>query len=344
MTIEQAIAALPKAELHLHLEGSVSPETASVLSARHGAAIPPERVTERYKHSDFVGFIEVFKWVTSHLQSPQDYALITHRLADELVRQRVVYAEITLSVGVMLRKGQDLDANFAAMKEVADRYESLKGLKIRWIFDAARQFGAKAAMEVAHRAAKLQSAGVVAFGMGGDELAFPTADFRAAYDFARQQGLHAVAHAGEIGKPDSVRDAIDLLGAERIGHGIATSLDPALMDRLAATRIVLENCLTSNLRTGALAQQSGKANASLKDHPLPTFLGKGIEVTLATDDPALFETDLLTEYSHALSLGLEPSQIVRLIETGFQAAFLTPEEKRGLLTALRTELKSSGLV
>ena len=222
------IAEVPKAELHLHLEGSISPETVSLLGARRGVTITPEAAAARYAYTDFAGFLEAFKWATGYLKAPEDYALITHRLADELVRQRVIYAEITVSVGVMERYGQNVEANFAAIDDVARRYRENGQLRIAWIFDATRQFGANAAMKVAVHAAKLQKQGVVAFGIGGDELAVPTANFRAAYDYARNQGLHVTMHAGEIGGPELVREAIDHLGAERIGHGIAVMHDPAL--------------------------------------------------------------------------------------------------------------------
>ncbi len=148
---------------------------------------------------DFAGFIDAFKWVTSFLREPDDYALIVKRLAEELIRQNVVYAEITLSVGVMLRRMQNVEANFHAICETAQSIP-LQRLKTAWIFDAARQFGADSAMEVAHWAAKLRKAGVIAFGMGGDELAFPAAHFRPAFDYARNEGLRIVCHAGEIGR------------------------------------------------------------------------------------------------------------------------------------------------
>src|SRR6202046_4792679 len=152
-------------------------------------------------------------------------------------------------------------------------------------------------MEVSRWAAKLQKLGVVAFGMGGDEMAYPTVNFRPAFDHAKSEGLRVVCHAGEVGGPDSVREAIDLLGAERIGHGIAVMRDPALAESLATRRVALENCPTSNLCTGALARQIEKLDASLQDHPLAAFIKRGLCVTLSTDDPGMFHTDLLTEYS-----------------------------------------------
>jgi aminodeoxyfutalosine deaminase len=334
------VDALPKAEIHLHLEGSIRPETAVELAGRHGVEITPEAVAARYNYSNFAGFIEAFKWVTSFLRDPDDYRLITRRLAEELIRQNVVYAEITISAGVMLRRMQNVEANFEAIVETASSVPFRK-LRTAWIFDAARQFGAEAAMEVARWAAKLQKTGVIAFGMGGDELAYPAANYRPAFDYARSEGLHIVCHAGEIGGPDSVRDAVEILGAERIGHGIAVMNDAALAESFANRKVVLENCLTSNLCTGALAKQTGDPEATLTDHPLRTFLERGIAVTLSTDDPAMFRTDLLTEYSKAASLGLRNEQLLSLAEQSFSAAFLSPIEKRQMLEEFRAAARAT---
>ena len=334
---------LPKAELHLHLEGSIRPQTVFELAARHGARLNLEEVSARYTYSDFAGFIESFKWVTSFLRDPEDYGIITQRLLEELLRQRVVYAEITISAGVMLRRMQDVEANFAAIREAA---ESVLYRQIRtvWIFDSVRQFGPDAAMHVARWASKLNRSGVIAFGMGGDELALPAAHFRPAFDLARSEGLRVVCHAGEIGGPESVRDAVEILGAERIGHGIAVMHDPALAESLAARRLVLENCLSSNVATGALAKQTAKEGATLADHPLRQLVEAGSLVTLSTDDPAMFHTDLLTEYSRAASLGLSNEQLLQLAERSFSAAFLPPMEKRKLLDDFRAAAKAQALL
>jgi aminodeoxyfutalosine deaminase len=334
------VDALPKAEIHLHLEGSIRPETAVELAARHEVEITREAVAAPYAYSDFAGFIEAFKWVTSFLREPDDYRLIMHRLAEELIRQNVVYAEITISAGVMLRRMQNVEANFEAIVETATSVP-YRRLRTAFIFDAARQFGAEAAMEVARWAAKLQKSGVIAFGMGGDELAFPAANFRPAFDYARSEGLRIVCHAGEIGGPESVRDAVEILGAERVGHGIAVMRDPALAESFANRKVVLENCLTSNLCTGALAKHTGKMDATLAEHPLPKFLERGLAVTLSTDDPAMFGTDLLTEYSKAASLGLTNDQLLGLAEQSFSAAFLPPADKRKFLDDFRAAAKSA---
>src|SRR5580658_1966264 len=335
--------ALPKAELHLHLEGSIRPETAVELAERHDVKLTAQDVVARYNYSNFAGFIEAFKWVTSFLRDPEDYALITRKLLEELVRQNVVYAEITISAGVMLRRMQNVEANFSAIREASESVV-FRRLRTGWIFDAARQFGAEAASEVARTTAKLSRSGVIAFGMGGDELAFPTVNFRPAFDHARSEGLRIVCHAGEVGGPEAVKEAVEILGAERIGHGIAVMHDTPLATSFANRHVVLENCISSNICTGALAKQTGKPVASVADHPLAKLMAQGSLVTLSTDDPAMFHTDLLTEYSLAASLGLSQAQLLQLAEQSFSASFLPPIEKRQQLENFRTAAKSTGLL
>jgi aminodeoxyfutalosine deaminase len=335
--------ALPKAELHLHLEGSIRPETAVELAERHGVKLTAADVAARYNYSNFAGFIEAFKWVTSFLRDPEDYALITRNLCEELVRQNVVYAEITISAGVMLRRMQNVEANFTAIREASESVVYRK-LRTGWIFDAARQFGAEAANEVARHAAKLSRAGVIAFGMGGDELSYPAVNFRPAFDHARSEGLRIVCHAGEVGGPEAVKEAVEILGAERIGHGIGVMHDPGLVTSLAHRHVVLENCISSNICTGALSKQTAKTVAAVTDHPLAKLMAAGSLVTLSTDDPAMFHTDLLTEYSLAQSLGLSQAQMLQLAEQSFSAAFLPPIEKRQLLEDFRAAAKTAGLV
>lgn len=330
---------LPKAELHLHLEGTIRPETARELAARHDVELSAEDVAARYHHTDFAGFIETFKWVTSFLREPEDYAIITRRMCEEMVRQNVVYAEVTISTGVMIRRMQNVEANFQAIVEAASG-ALYHRLRTAWIFDCVRQFGPDAAMEVGRWAAKLQKKGVIGFGMGGDELSLPTATFRPAFAYARSEGLHLVCHAGEIGGPKLVREAAEVLGAERIGHGIALMHDHPLAETLATRRIVLENCPTSNLCTGALAKQLGRPSATMQDHPLRTFLEHNWPVTLSTDDPGLFQTDLISEYSCAASLGLTQQQLIELAEQSFASAFLPASDKRQLLEKFHAACKS----
>jgi aminodeoxyfutalosine deaminase len=308
--------------LHLHLEGSVQPATVCALTRRHGVVFTEAEVREKYAYKDFTGFLEAFKWVTSFLRDPQDYALILNDLGEHLLTQHVVYAEITLSVGVMILRKQIPEANFEAMLAVADTFEK-RGLQLKFIFDAVRQFGANAAMEVVNAAARSQdkAKSIVAFGIGGDELSVDTKDFRSAYDKAAGIGLHRLMHAGEVGGPNKIREAVELLGVERIGHGIAAVHDPALMDLLAERRIPLEICPAGNICTGALAKQLKQKDARIEDHPLPKLLRHGIPVVLSTDDPTMFHTTLQSEYENARRMRLSETEIESLRQASFDHAF-----------------------
>lgn len=327
----------------MHLEGTITPATVVSLAARYGDVVDPVDVASRYATRDFTAFIEAYKWVTSYLRVPADYAMVVRGLAEQLLAQNVVYAEVTLSVGVMILRRQDVEANFRAIRDAASAFEA-QGLRMQWIFDAVRQFGAGPAMDVARCAVQLRGEGVIAYGLGGDELAVPTAEFRPIYEFVAKHGLHRLAHAGEIGGPDSVREAIELLGVERIGHGIAAARDPSLMALLADRAIPLEVCLTSNLRTGALARQLAVPEAALSDHPLPQLLRSGVPVNLSTDDPAMFDTNLDREYALLAEMGLDTREIVHVAAAAFEGAFLPPDEKAAQLAKFQARAAALGLL
>ena len=315
------IAAMPKAELHLHLEGCIRPAIAQTLASRHGIELAPGEVLQRYAYKNFAGFIEAFKWVTSFLGTPEDFALLASDACEQLLEQNVVYAEITLSVGVMLIRGQNPQANFEAIHEATHPFEQ-RGLRLNWVFDAVRQFGPEAAMHVVEWAHRCTSPRIVAFGVGGNELSVATKEFQCAYERAGAYGLHRLMHAGEVGGPDKIREAIELLGVERIGHGIAAFLDSALMDLLAEKRIPLEICPVSNLRTGALGKQI-HPRATLRDHPIVSLFRHGVPVVLSTDDPAMFHTSLTEEYEQVHAMGMTEEELARLVQQSFDSAFLS---------------------
>jgi len=316
----------------LHLEGSIQPATVCALTAQHNIELTEDEVQQRYTYRDFTGFIDAFRWITSFLREPRDYGLIARDLGEHLLAQGVVYAEVTLSIGVMLLRKQQPEANFEAILRATEPFEK-QGLRLNWVFDAARQFGAQAAMDVVRAANRCQSKTIVAFGIGGDEMSVATQEFRPVYEQAANNGLHLLMHAGEVGGPEKIREAVELLSVERIGHGIAAAQDPALMDLLVDRRIPLEVCPESNIRTGALAKQLRLPDATLAEHPLPRLWRHGIPIVLSTDDPAMFHTTLRAEYENAARMGLNETELVQLVNMSFEHAFLSENEKLSIRKA-----------
>lgn len=290
---------LPKAELHLHLEGSIEPKTLAELGAAGSGC----------EYSDFAGFIEAFKWVTSHLRKPEHYALVTRRLLEGLERQNIRYAEVTLSAGVVLWRNQDFAGIYDAAREAANR----SSVAVCWILDAIRHFGPDHAMQVAQLAAERINDGVVGFGIGGDEARGPAGWFREVFAFARGRGLRLTAHAGETCGPESIWQALEI-GAERIGHGISSVRDPALLRRLRDHDIPLEICISSNLATGAVA--------SLADHPVRRIYDAGVPIVLNSDDPAMFGCTLTQEYELARDrFSFSDDELRQLADNSFRYAF-----------------------
>jgi adenosine deaminase/aminodeoxyfutalosine deaminase len=297
--------AWPKAELHLHLEGSVEPETMQALDP----ALTLEAVQAMYRFHDFQGFIQAYKSVVERLRTPEDYARITQALMARLAAETVQYAEITLSAGVVLWKGQEFAPVYAAVRQAAAGF----GIEVHWILDAVRHFGVEHAMRVAELAAERVNDGVVAFGIGGDEERGPAAWFREVYRFAKGAGLRLTAHAGETVGPESVWAALEI-GAERIGHGIRAVEDAALLCHLRDRGIPLEVCITSNVATGAVE--------SLDAHPVRRLFDAGVPITLNTDDPAMFATTLSAEYELAARhFGFSEAELRGIAENGFRYAW-----------------------
>jgi aminodeoxyfutalosine deaminase len=296
---------LPKAELHLHLEGSVEPETLHELDP----AAPPDELRAIYQYDDFDAFLKAFGAVGKRLRSPEDYALVTRRLLERLAAQNVRYAEIILAAGVVLWKGQEFAPIFDAVADAA----AGSPVEVRWILDAVRQFGVEPALQVARWAAERRDRGVVAFGIGGSEARGPAEWFRDVFAWAHSAGLRRTAHAGEGTTPHSIWAALEL-GAERIGHGISAIEDPVLMRHLRDRDIPLEICITSNLVTGIVPR--------LEDHPVRRLFDAGVPITLNTDDPAMFRCTLLGEYGIAArSFGFSEAELRAIAGNGFRYAF-----------------------
>jgi len=298
----------PKAELHLHLEGSVEAETLLELDP----SLTRESIAAATSYTDFEGFIESYIWVNRHLRSPADYGVVARHLFERLANQGVTYAEITISAGVLLWKQQDFAAVYKELQREAARAQQ-SGLKIRWILDAVRQFGPEAAKPVFDLAAERKDDGIVAIGLGGFEARGPALWFKDLFAEARDRGLRLVCHAGETTNARSVWDAL-AIGAERIGHGIRSIDDPRLVEHLRANQIPLEVSITSNIRTAAVA--------SLAEHPVRRLYDAGVPIILNTDDPALFGCSLISEYELARrDFGFTDEELEGIVENGFKFAF-----------------------
>jgi aminodeoxyfutalosine deaminase len=312
--MDDFVEKLPKAELHLHLEGSVEPETLHELDP----ATTLEECRAIYCYQNFDAFLKAFAAVGKRLRSPEDYALVTRRLLERLAAQNVRYAEITVSVGVILWKGEEPALVFDAVREAARN----SPVTVRWIFDAVRQFGAEPAMRVAELAAERVGRDVAAFGIGGSEERGPANWFTEVFTFAKRAGLHLTAHAGESMGPESVWAALEL-GAERIGHGIAAARDPELMRHLRDHEIPLEICITSNLVTGVVRR--------VEDHPIRKLYEAGVPIVLNSDDPAMFGCSLTDEYRLATrAFGFSEEELQGIAENGFRYGFCSGERNAKL--------------
>jgi aminodeoxyfutalosine deaminase len=317
------IVALPKAELHLHLEGSIDPQTVLELKKRHGTKGTLAEVEQLYRYKDFTGFLMAFKTVTEELQTPEDYELITYRLMQKLKAENTLHAEVYVSVGVCLWRKQDFDSIFAGLERGRERGEDDFGVSLLWIFDAVRQFGTDKAQQVAELAAKYRGPSVVGFGIGGDERQAAPELFRDVYAYAAKNGLRLTAHAGETAGPGSVWGALNL-PAERIGHGFTASQDPELVEALSKRQVPVEICITSNLRTGICP--------TITEHPVRNYFDQGVMVTLGTDDPAMFATSLSREYQLAQdAFAFTDEHLRELARNSFEASFLPAEKKLGFL-------------
>lgn len=335
MTSRSFIQSLPKAELHLHLEGSIEPPTLAELSRRHNTPLTTENnrydirgsgdvlseddVRELYSYKDFQNFLLAFKAVTERLRTPEDYELVTYRLMQKLRQQNVLHAEVYVSVGVIRWRGQDFAPIFEGMERGRERGLRDFGVSLLWIFDAVRHFGVEPAAEVFELAANLRDRNVAGIGIGGDERRGPAEWFQELYRKAADRGLRLTAHAGETAGPEAVWGALNI-GAERIGHGLAIAQDPELQEVLAHKQVVIEICVSSNLRTGVCPV--------LEDHPLKKFFEGGLMITLNTDDPAMFQTSLNREYELAeQGFGFSRDHLRELARNSFEASFLPVEKK-----------------
>jgi adenosine deaminase len=329
--LNEFIAGLPKVELHVHHVGSASPRTVAALAARHqgSTSVPadPDLLREYFEFTDFAHFIDVYLSVVDLIRTSEDVELLTYEVAADLAAQNVRYVELTLTPYSSIRGGIAAEAYCEAIESARRRAREDLGIELVWCFDIPGQDGIPAAETTLDVALGLRPDGLVSFGLGGPEIGVGRKQFAPYFARARAAGLHSVPHAGESSGPETIWDALDHLGAERIGHGIAAVHDPELLARLAREGVPLEVCPTSNIRTRSVP--------SLAEHPLPALVEAGVPVSINSDDPPMFGTTLSQEYAVAAELlGLDHEGIAALAADAVRMSFLPRAEQ----SAIRSEI------
>jgi aminodeoxyfutalosine deaminase len=335
MSLRDFVAAMPKVELHVHLEGSIRPATLLALAQRNGVSLPADDLDGLrafYRFTDFAHFIQVYVLVTSCLKSAADFALIAYEFGAEMARQNIHYAEVTFTpyTSVALT-GLPFSEILAGLNDGRGRAADEFGVEFAWVLDIVRD-DPDSSLQVATWAAGSTEQGVVALGLGGTERGHPPEGFSAAFALAREAGLHSVPHAGEMAGPESIWGALRALGAERIGHGVRCIEDPALVAYLAEHQVPLEVCPTSNLCLGVYP--------SYAQHPFPELWEQGLYLTVNSDDPPMFNTDLIGEY-RAVSehMGLDAGSLEVLSLNALRASFLPSSRKEEMEAAFRREFR-----
>jgi len=330
--IEGFIRRLPKAELHLHMEGTITPATLVELSTRHDAQpITLPEAEALYRFTDFTGFLLAFKAVCGQLIGPDDYELAAWRMMEHLAEQGVVHAEVFVSVGVVYHWGADsvaFEPIFAGLERARERAARELGLSLYWIFDAVRHFSVEEAERVFLKAAEMRThfPSIVGIGLGGDERLTGSEPFRALYAQAREAGLRLTNHAGETTGPEAIREALSI-GSERIGHAVSAGRDFYLLQDLKERGTPLELNPTSNVRTGVCG--------SFEEHPLRRYFDKGLLVTINSDDPAFFGSDLANEYLLAHTLQeFNRDELRQLASNSIRASFLPESDKAAWISRI----------
>lgn len=341
LPLDTFITRMPKVELHLHLEGSITPATLLRIARRNHIDIPARDeagVAQLFNYQNFQDFLTVFMALARSFIYGEDFEDIAYELGLDLADQNILYAEVMISPALYVMRGLDMDELVQGAAAGFARAERERGTRVRLAFDYGRQFGVDLAWQILEIAIRNRRHGVVAWSIGGDEINHPPEPFAEVYVAARHAGLHTMAHAGEVAGPPSVWGAADVLACERLGHGIRSIEDGALLAHLRERKIALDISPTSNIRTGAVA------NIGL--HPLRRLFDAGLCVTLNTDDPTFFSTTLNDEYRLAACMfGFDADRLTTLARNGVQATFLPKDEQAALLLrfedtigALRAEL------
>ena len=317
---------IPKAELHVHLEGTTSPGLVRRLGKRNGIALPSDMFhgDGTFHWRDFIHFLEVYDTASSVIRTPEDYRDVTYEYLASCAAEGAVYVEVMSSPDHAAEAGMTYLEHLEGITAGITDAKRDHGIEGRLIVTCVRHFGVERAMAVARQVVANPSDITVGFGMGGDEAAWPPAQFADAFNHVAASGLPCTVHAGEWAGPDRIREALETLPVQRLGHGVRAIEDPSLVKDIVARGVTLEVCPGSNVATGLYK--------SLSDHPIRNLMSAGVNVTLNSDDPPYFATTVGNEYDKAESvIGLSPDQLRRITKAAITASFAEPDIKARLL-------------
>lgn len=334
--IDAFIREMPKAELHVHLEGAVLPETLLRLAQKHGVDLPAKDlagIRDFYTFRDFDHFVQVYMKINDCLVTPEDVGVITEELGNEAARQNIRYLEVTISPGTLVYiHGMTFDEILHEINAGAERARQAHGVRMQWVLDVIRDMPPHIREQGARFATSAMDRGIVALGLGGTEAKYPPEQFTDLFGLAREAGLPSVPHAGETAGPESIWSALKLLDAVRIGHGVRAIEDPALMEYLAERQIPLEVSPTSNLCIGVFD--------SWEDHPIRTLFDAGIPVSVNSDDPPMFNTTLTQEFRELVDrFGFSAPELEEMTIGALQVSFLPESQKQAMISEFRSEFE-----
>lgn len=319
---------MPKAELHVHLEGTAPPELVRRMAARNGVALPDRLMSDdgRFRYTDFLDFLRTYDLAASVIRTAEDYRDITYEYLSECAEGGAIYVELTASPDHARTVGLSDEEHLGGIAQGIDDARRDHGIEGRILISAVRNFGLERALAVAGHAAERPHPYVVGFSMAGDEANFPATMFSEPYAIAAAAGLGCTVHAGEWAGPESVREALSL-PVTRLDHGVRAIEDPLLVRELAERGTVLNTCPTSNVVLGVYP--------SFEEHPLPLLRAEGVKVTLGSDDPPYFGATIAGEYRVcAERMGLSDHDLREITLTAIDAAFC----EEALKDALRARL------
>ena len=346
MSLASFLRKMPKVELHVHLEGSMRPHVLLELARRNGVDLPAddeEGLRRWFRFSDFDHFVQVYLTCSRALRTPEDFQLLALDFIEMQAGQNVLYTEAHFTISTHLANGGNGEEILAALEEAMEEGERRHGARLRLITDIVRNVGVPGADRTLEWALAARDRGVVALGLSGFESRCRNDTFRPHFETAAREGLHRVAHAGEHAGPESIRSVLEVCGAERVGHGVRAVEDPALVEELRDRRIPLEVCPSSNVCLGVFPD--------FASHSFDRLYRAGVPVSVNSDDPAFFDTDLSREYLRLHeAFGYTPAELAGLSLAGLRQSFLPDGEKAALearfrerIDALSRELLGSAL-